>query len=259
MLENEFQLLAKSLPYSQANGSSHWETTRLKILNQLQMDGPANFLTWQDILYTMVIDSEEVAQKEYNALSHSPNYLNYNGIGNGKYSKTYPHTMNNMIHQAYHIDVFFQLTGKHLEDYDNIIEFGGGYGCMCDLIHRQGFKGNYYIFDFPEFHIIQDYYLKNNNVNNFNKINNLNLIVKGTTAFVGMWSFSESPIAFRDSLKPYIKQFNADVFFALQSSYEGYDNISYFQELRDYLGKRQNQLEEIPWLGNNYYMTGTNG
>lgn len=66
---------------------------------------------------------------------------------------------NNLIHQAYHLQQYEQTTGKRIEDLKSIVEFGGGYGAMCLLIHELGFKGKYVIYDLPEFSLLQEYYL----------------------------------------------------------------------------------------------------
>ena len=41
-----------------------------------------------------------------------------------------------------------------------IVEFGGGYGSMCRLLHKLGFSGQYFIYDLPEFVALQRYFLK---------------------------------------------------------------------------------------------------
>ena len=43
-----------------------------------------------------------------------------------------------------------------------IVEFGGGYGCLCHSVHGAGFKGRYVIFDLPVFTAVQTFYLRSN-------------------------------------------------------------------------------------------------
>ena len=42
---------------------------------------------------------------------------------------------------------------------DVIVEFGGGYGSMCRLVRKLGFKGRYVIFDLRPILALQKYYL----------------------------------------------------------------------------------------------------
>jgi hypothetical protein len=45
-------------------------------------------------------------------------------------------------------------------DTDCIIEFGGGFGSMCRLVHALGFRGQHIIFDLPPVWALQRYYLR---------------------------------------------------------------------------------------------------
>jgi len=53
------------------------------------------------------------------------------------------------------------ITGIKTETLERIVEFGGGYGAMSAVVRRLGFTGDYYIYDLPEFLILQEYYLSN--------------------------------------------------------------------------------------------------
>jgi hypothetical protein len=64
-----------------------------------------------------------------------------------------------MIHHAYHVMRFERATGSSIADLDSVFEFGGGYGGMCRLFHRLGFRGRYIILDLPLFSALQRFYL----------------------------------------------------------------------------------------------------
>jgi hypothetical protein len=68
------------------------------------------------------------------------------------------------IHQGFHIMNWENYTGKSIENAEKIVEFGGGYGRLCSMIHDLGFEGEYYIYDQPEFSYLQEYYLSNQGV-----------------------------------------------------------------------------------------------
>ncbi|GAH81606.1 unnamed protein product, partial [marine sediment metagenome] len=71
----------------------------------------------------------------------------------------YPQSSGNTITHAVTLSYFLSETTCKLESLDTIFEFGGGYGCMCRLIHRLGFSGEYVNFDLPAMLGLQNYYL----------------------------------------------------------------------------------------------------
>ncbi|KAJ1474744.1 hypothetical protein T484DRAFT_1831154, partial [Baffinella frigidus] len=100
-------------------------------------------------------------------------------------------TSTNLVHQAYHTFVFQQATsllpweaaGGLVVEFGGtygclcnlmhtggmcdaasglVVEFGGGYGCLCNLMHTGGFEGQYLLYDLPVFSLIQTYYLSSN-------------------------------------------------------------------------------------------------
>ncbi len=71
----------------------------------------------------------------------------------------YPLSSSNAIHHGYHLYRFETQTGVGIQEFGTIVEFGGGYGSLCRLAHRLGFRGKYIIFDLPEQCALQRYYL----------------------------------------------------------------------------------------------------
>jgi hypothetical protein len=80
-------------------------------------------------------------------------------VGNPKPSPDYPGSSGNLIHQAYSLAQLTEIGDCRLENLSQIVEFGGGFGTMCKLVHQLGFKGRYIIFDLPECSALQEYYL----------------------------------------------------------------------------------------------------
>jgi hypothetical protein len=119
---------------------------------------------------------------------------------------------NNSIHHLYHLQRHLKTTGKEVEDFNSIIEWGGGFGNFAKLM----FKANpeiqrYDIIDIPEFSCLQNIYLSaifgEENVNLItednialadNKINLIPNSFLGDVefgnydSFVSTWALSES-------------------------------------------------------------------
>ena len=85
--------------------------------------------------------------------------LEEDSAGDPKPYKGYRRSSGNRIHQAYHLARFQEETGLPVSRFPLIVEFGGGYGSLCRLVHKLGFKGQYIIFDLPEFVALQKFYL----------------------------------------------------------------------------------------------------
>ena len=80
---------------------------------------------------------------------------------------------------------------------DSIFEFGPGYGGLCDLIFRAGFKGRYYLRDFPEMQEIQKYFLGEQGLEGrvF-----WDLPPKPVDLFISTWALSETPLKVREEV-----------------------------------------------------------
>ena len=78
-------------------------------------------------------------------------------------------TSHNSIHLLYHLTKFFQETGTKISDFQNIMEWGGGYGRLAVILSRINSKINYLCIDLPVMAFIQATYLSQ--VLGKNKIN----------------------------------------------------------------------------------------
>jgi len=239
--------------------SNHWAMVCQDIRNRILIGDIDNFLRWHNVVETMVVNSKTLAEYEYSVISKSKRWPLYKeaiknlNIGNPTPSTIYSETNNNAIHQMYHLHVFESKYGP-IENCNKIIEFGGGYGCLCSIIRKLGFKGEYTIIDFPEFHLIQKYYLNSLGIYDFKQAMPKIDDFKGATLFA-FWSLSETEISFRinfiDTYIPHLKNF----LMAYQVSYEGQDNIQSFDRIKSYFGfnTQEMHLEHIP---QNYYILG---
>lgn len=259
----------KSLAHNQ------WLSNIIKLKKYVLTKNPKNFLQWDVVRNTMFIGNALFSLTEFNYLKkHGWEYWK-KYIIEKKYIPVEPYLLyfkssGNLIHQAYHIAQFEKNSGKKIKDFDYIFEYGGGYGCMCQLIHNLGFKGNYVIFDFPIISAIQLFYLKMNGLNatsdyldkkakifcldslkNFKKI----LPNRGNQLFLAAWSLSESPISIRKQVFPIVKNMNCHLL-AYQSQFNEINNIKYFKDYQKKLYKLKWWGKEIEHLKGHNYLFG---
>lgn len=260
-LKNEAIEQVLQLPISRNNGTSnHWDIVSQDIRQKILSGDIDNFLRWKNIIETMYIDSKSVAEYEYEHLKKSKNWKYYKDaleglwVGNPTISEVMQSTNNNALHQMYHLSLFEDNFGSILNS-NKIIEFGGGYGCLCSLIRRLGFTGEYIIIDFPEFHIIQKYYLNCLDIYNFKQTTYLESASFNNATLFAFWSLSETEPEFR---KKFINEnFNylKNFLISYQEVYENYDNMKLFELLKrnDSFKYKESHIEHIP---QNYYIFG---
>lgn len=164
-----------------------WLRRRIELRKHINRDDITDFLQWSTICETMFVGNAEYIDKEFQDLTDRyKNVINEPGFGN---PEKYPHfnTSGNFIHQAYHLKQWEDITGNKVEDLDRIVEFGGGYGTMALICKRLGFKGAYSLIDFPEYNLLQKYYLSNTV-----GLNNIQFDWQDKADLaIGLWSLSE--------------------------------------------------------------------
>ena len=167
-----------------------------------------------------------------------------NEIGNPIRYFLYPQSSGNRIRQVYLIKRLSDQIGiKNLKKIKNIIELGGGYGCMAQIFHRLNNRVNYYIYDMYEVNLLQYYYLTMNNckpnlypkskgINLISKLNDLNKVreKKSLDLFIANWSLSEVPLKFREKFLPKIKQAKYSII-CFQEKFENINNSKFFKIL----------------------------
>ena len=167
-----------------------------------------------------------------------------NEIGNPIRYFLYPQSSGNRIRQVYLIKRLSDHIGiKNLKKIKNIIELGGGYGCMAQIFHRLNNRVNYYIYDMYEVNLLQYYYLTMNNckpnlytkskgINLISKLSDLNKVRqrKSLDLFIANWSLSEFPLKFREKFLPKIKQAKYSII-CFQEKFENINNSKFFKIL----------------------------
>lgn len=254
----ELRARIESLPGLAYEGkSAHWLAHRIKlrerILNPIKgeiQSYPAWFLYWPTIQATMYVGQAPYVQQELDdVLEFYPSDI----LIPGKFfhePTTYNGMSTNLIHQAYHLLQYESRLGVRVRELKTIIEFGGGYGAMALIAHRLGFKGKYYIYDYPEFSLLQEYYLSHQGIKVHHHITPCQCDL-----FIAIHSLNEVD----DSLKRWriLRDYPAmSYLFSYNSQWLGLDNHKWFKLIQ----QKRDDMEWINWsiehLPGRYYLVG---
>jgi hypothetical protein len=250
--------VANNTPEFQSNNCTPSEKEWFDNMNQLRQliltDDPRKFLQWDVVRRTMFIGYERYVSTELKSMKLLSDWNNRwrrtikeSPIGCPMPFVFYPASSANLIHHAYHLSVFEQRTGVKIDALDFVMEFGGGYGSMCRVIHKLGFCGRYIIFDLPLFSALQKYFLSTLGLNVLtleqflsNKpgilcisdLRELNLVIahedfKRESLFIATWSISEAPIKIREAIYPLVPKFKSWLI-AYQHRFGEVDNVNFF-------------------------------
>lgn len=145
---------------------AEWVSNRKRLRRSILEADPREFLKWDVVTGSMFVGNEPYVDRELQYLKGRPDWqpvweevIREDTAGGPKPYKGYRRSSGNRIHQAYHLARFEQETGLSVNRFPLIVEFGGGYGSLCRIIHKLGFQGRYVIFDLPEFAALQKFYL----------------------------------------------------------------------------------------------------
>ncbi|MDT8397311.1 MAG: putative sugar O-methyltransferase [Pseudomonadales bacterium] len=253
------------LPEQTSENTAWWLHSRRELRNYISSHDPRRFLRWGNIIMNMFPAYNPYLKKEYAEVKAQPDFelrwkpaITENSIGG---PLRFPHdhsTSGSAINSAYHLITFSQFSQLDIANFDSIIEFGGGYGRLCQMAYMLGFKGQYTIFDLPEVSAIQRYYLKSQGILTANCVSDLSQVQplsEGRQLFIALWSFSETPVDFRKTIEPVIDKCNA-VLIGYNELPE-LDNVNYFEQLRQRLNHTRTTDFPIAHLGagNRYYFS----
>lgn len=161
------------------------------------------------------------------------------------------------LKSAHHILTYEKIRGNSILDYDQIVDFGSGIGETARIILDLGFKGDYYLYDLPETARIPLFYL--NDYENIKAVTHYEEIPQNKkTLFIGTWSLSEVPYAYRNEIAKYFT--GQDFLIIFQNEVFAYNNFQYF--IIDFPAQSETffRLEQIRWHGGgkgNFYLIGT--
>jgi hypothetical protein len=250
-----------------------WADLRRQFRDCLSHGDPGEFLRWPPVERTMVKRSRRRVQPELAHLRARPDWrrrwrwaVRESTLGRPRPLPRWPWSSVNAIYQAYHACRFEETTGRGLASLRTIVEFGGGYGRLCHLVHDLGFTGTYVIFDLPEVGVLQRFYLRHVGLsvddgsattwpergvvtvvdpNRFHRL--LRARPRGEAAFIAIASLSEAPLALRDTVLAEVAAF--ETFLLLYSAqHDGLDNREYFARWRTALAEHDWSDLEVPHL-----------
>jgi hypothetical protein len=203
-----------------------WSYWRHQLWQLAQSDDPHNFMKWPPIYHCMLQDHWR------NSIGFEIQYFDGKNVPSwielAMRDKHVDSSWYNLIHQAYHILRWQEATGQRIADMESIYEFGGGYGAMALVCNRLGFKGRYYIYDLPEFGLLQQWYLGECGIDNVTWLPR-QATYGDVDLLIACYSLSETDFAERDRI---LQAWPANSYLFLYSNkFEQFDNIEYFRGL----------------------------
>jgi hypothetical protein len=168
-----------------------------------------------------------------------------------------------LIQTAFHTRAFERMCERRVNEWDVIVEFGGGFGGFCRLAHKLGFRGRYIIFDLPPFTLLQRFYLSQSGAlekhditltSDWSELESFvaSIAPDAKAVFWATWSLSETPLHTRERVKPLVERIG-NYCLAYQGDYGDVDNVEYFS--RDWIDGPQ-RYESIGHRKSDYYRTG---
>jgi len=223
----------------------YWEYWRWQLWDLAQCNDPATFMRWPCVYHTMLHNHwrnailQEYLQLPENIkqLIKAPKHCT-DGLFNDADSLS-------LVHQLSNFHKWQEETGLKLSNLKTIYEFGGGFGQSVIAARRLGFTGKYYIYDLPEFALLQQWYLSENNT----PATWLKRITKRKVDLLfASYSLSETDYGLRDKVINAVKA--KSYLFLYSNKFEDYDNINYFQNLdlgKEWMHQRLDHLPPESW------------
>ena len=260
-LEKKFVADIHSTAIAKPYINSAWQGFSDGLCNNSLKYDVSSFLEWSVIKETMFFSNADYTSAQIQDLKHSRQWkrfrkaLREDAYGKPSPSKHFPFSSGNLIHHASHVFNFEEMIGFEVNRFDAVVEFGGGYGSMCRLIRRLGFRGDYMIFDLPPFTALQKLFLsatgssallENDITICTSEIADVKCWVEDLAArhkkilFVGTWSISEAPLEARQPFIDLINQFSGALI-AYQEGFQSVNNVQYFGEVMSQLNKETAQ------------------
>ena len=258
-----------------------YEKFKTHVLSLLRSDKFYMFLRDDQISNVMFVNNRLFIIKELLYVIRKLKYKNIelikeNNIGRPYRFFLFPYTSGNKIHHLYHLLKFYDfknqiLNKESINNYDLIIEFGGGYGNNANLIQRLGYNKTYIIYDLEIINLLQEYYLncvnKNKKINNsIIEINQINLVSNVDTLknifrnfkkilFISCWALSETPLILRNQFEDIIS--NSDTLIASQERFYEVNNFYYFENLLSKRKKKKFVFQSIGLEKHCYFFSST--
>lgn len=208
-----------------------WPHRQAELRRRVAEDDPTKFLEWSVVHDALFVgDAPAIKHQLADLLRGDWCYwrrgVEETGFGNPERLPAHDKTSGNMVHQAYILKQWMDISGRRVDSLNAIFEFGGGYGAMARLCKQLEFDGAYCIYDLPELLLLQEFYLSNTGVENVvftqEPIEEIHFDL-----FIAACSLSEVPFELRDKILDGIKV--KDYVIMYQGAYMKRDNSGYFK------------------------------
>jgi hypothetical protein len=266
--------MRRAVEFSSDHSERHWVEVCRRLARLFLERDPREFLRWPIIQETTCVSQSPSILSELRLLrtgewARWSDAISEDWVGSPPPYFAYPATSGNAIRQAYHLRMLEDRTGCDVRRLDKIFEFGGGYGGMCRVARRLGFRGRYVIFDLPLFCALQRYYLQSNRISVTDDEQNgtatacvsdieaLRPLIKDarTSLFLATWSLSEAPVALRKEILDLVSDF--DYFaFAYGEHFAGVDNELFFSSYAESMPTIDWSRERIDHVAGSRYLFG---
>ena len=221
-----------------------WQQFLKNIENEFKANKP-NFLRKNNIKRT--VHPNDGGQNIYQYVKELP-YFNFAADPPiGKPDKRFPKKNSThsktAVQSVWHIEKIRRHFGTFVKDLDLVTDIGAGYGHLCYSFWKCGFVGEYHLIDFGVMHKMQSYFLDQAGVPNckFNKLGTLGDIPKKPKSLLfASYSINEMPMAERERIEPFYKDYKYIMIVYKNNSDFGVNNQLYFEELKNKLSDTHN-------------------
>ena len=227
--------------------AADWATAVNRLRHLVLHADPRAFLRWDVIIERMAVRHSAITPLELSALQALPDWdsrwkaaIRESEAGRPFRYAGYPDSSEPLIQTAYALSRLEALAGRPVAEWETVIEFGGGFGSLCRLMHRLGFRGRYVIFDLPPFTLLQRYFLRSAGILDegearISLTSDLATLERHVaelppdawSMFVACWSLSETPIALRERIRPLVERIGRYAI-AYQERYGEVNNVDFF-------------------------------
>lgn len=254
------QIVAGESQDGQSDIHPEWQRYLAAIAAGILEQGPESFTGLPIIAQTMFIGDYDDTARQLNMLRDRPDWttrwepaLVESAMGNPGLSGLHPPSSGNQIRQAYVLACFEDEMRRPIGDFDQIVEFGGGFGAFCLLAHRLGFRGRYVIVDNQPVRALQRWYLIGSGIpcavdatlDQGDGVRTVPTTMLADvlaapgferTAFIANWSLSETALPLRNRVFDALRRAQVDaIWVTYQKSFE-VNNPAYFaSKLGDYI------------------------
>jgi hypothetical protein len=224
-----------------------WGTAMNRLRHLALHADPRAFLRWDVIVERMAVRRSPATPTELAALQARSDWesrwrraIRECEAGRPFRYAGWPESSEPLIQTAYTLARLETLAGRTVDAWDDVIEFGGGFGSLCRLARQLGFRGRYMIFDLPPFTLLQRYFLRSAGILRedddrivlTSDLSELERYVgalspNAYSMFVACWSLSETPLALRDRIRPLVERIGRYAV-VYQQRYGEVDNVDYF-------------------------------